>query len=337
MRLPLPMPDNSSICLRMKGVKYIADAQALECSFNAAVDSLMIMQSQDAQYCCGDYLSRCHRGTKGSKDLGVHGVESMSTKDGEEPLDVICREKMVDWAMRVSDHFQTRREIVSYAFSFLDRFVDRCPCDRTSFKLASMTSLYMATKLFNPKQISIVSLAELSRGEFDVAHIAEMERVILKELDWKLNPPTVQSFVGLLQVFLSLEDSVLRSAVYQRAIFFAELALYDYLLVPMSRLQIAIASILNALEGIDDSQESRQMQEDFHHDVERALVTKIPLEAIDDVQARLWFLYSCSAQLEDDDAFLHQSSKRQVVRKVSIQGMESFAHSPVSVRQTRQY
>jgi hypothetical protein len=96
---------------------------------------------------------------------------SLLAADG---VDVVCREKMCDWSYRVADHFRTDRETVAYSFSFLDRFVDHCCTDRTAYKLAAMTTLYLATKMFNNKIISIASLAELSRGEFDIHHIAEV-------------------------------------------------------------------------------------------------------------------------------------------------------------------
>jgi hypothetical protein len=293
------------------------------------------MARKDLQYTCEDYLSRAFHQTGGG--VTHLGIDSCSFQDCEEPIDGVCREKMVDWAFRVSDHFQTSREIVSYAFSFLDRFVSRCSCDRTAFKLASMTSLYMATKLFNPKQISIQSLSDLSRGEFTTAHIAEMERVILTTLDWKLNPPTIQSFIDSIHPYLPVADRGLLHAVYQRAVFFSELAMYDYQLVLESRLNLAIACILNAMEGIDDSPESRHTQLEFVRDLTAAMGIEVGMDAIDRMQGRLWFLYSCSAQLLDDDAFTHQTSKHPVASKGATTGMECFAHSPVSVRQTRHY
>jgi hypothetical protein len=84
------------------------------------------------------------------------------------------------------------------SFSFLDRFVNLCSCDRSAlFMLAAMTTLYLAAKVNGAHAISIHSLAKLSRDEFEISHISEMETIILQMLQWKLNPPpTAQSFVS---------------------------------------------------------------------------------------------------------------------------------------------
>jgi hypothetical protein len=76
------------------------------------------------------------------------------------------------------------------SFSFLDRFVNLCSCDRSALFM-------LAAKVNGAHAISIHSLAKLSRDEFEISHISEMETIILQMLQWKLNPPpTAQSFVS---------------------------------------------------------------------------------------------------------------------------------------------
>ena len=134
-------------------------------------DRLRVMRRQEgSSYRCENYIGRrsreiCHR-------VGSHC--------DKEEIDVVCRKVMCEWSYRIVDHFRGDREIVAIAFSCLDRFVDRCSCDRTAFKLAAITCLYVSIKAFGRKHISIKSLAKLSRGEFDSDHIAEMERIIFR-------------------------------------------------------------------------------------------------------------------------------------------------------------
>jgi len=321
-------------------------------------ECLAVMQEQDRlRYRCRDYLGRRRSrrrrrsGTPndgddndddcdGQRSIGSSSDSAVDDEDasccydenvvvphGEEPkIDAVCREKMCEWGYKVCDHFRTSREIVAFAFSFLDRFVDRhdgtssggvgyCCYDRTSFKLAAMTSLYMATKIFNPKHISITSLAELSRGEFDTHDIAEMERTILETLEWRLNPPTAQGFIDrVFDLFLPSGsiggddvdvDPSLAVAVYQRSVFFAELAVYDYSLITEQRVAVAIACIFNAMEGIDGSEDTRVRQEKFLDEMESRMNVSICGSVVDDIQGRLWLLYSCSAQLKEDTSTSH--------------------------------
>lgn len=304
-----------------------------------ALDSLAVMATQDVAYKCRDYMGRrrkrCgHDAESGTKEQ-QHRDDSVSTACPialDEMVDEVCREKMCEWSYRVCDHFHTSREIVSFAFSYLDRFIDRCSCDRTAFKLASMTALYMATKLLNAKQLSIHSLAELSRGEFEVSHIAEMERIILETLDWRMNPPTVQSYICLLRPLLeSIGDAPAVNDIFDRAIFFAELSVYDYNFVTEERYLLTIACFLNAIEGMDKTNRIVDLKRNFHAVLDKNICLVLDNSAIEQAQARLWYLYSCSAQLQYDDLLTLQIAQERLVKYNVIQESDTVANSPVSV------
>ena len=201
------------------------------------------------------------------------------------PIDTSCREQMCEWTFRICNHFHIPRYLVGVAFNFLDRFlhvISASCCDRRSFKLASMTSLYIATKIFSPitnnnnnnnnnnshnnnnhnhhsyePLLSINTLAELSRGEFEIQHIAQMELLMLELLEWKVHPPVVQDYVHYLLTYLlssqynhcCLEKIQWRTIV-QRTMFFAELTVYDYDLILHDRAILALACIFNAMEAV---------------------------------------------------------------------------------------
>lgn len=243
----------------------------------------MMLQEESATYKCRDYLER-------------RKAESKNIQ-----IDSLCREKMCEWSFRVVDHFHASREIVAIAFSYLDRFVDRCCCDRTAFKLAAMTSVYMATKIFNSREISIRSLAELSRGEFDMQHIGEMETIILQTLDWRMQPPTAQCFINAIHGFLPSAPAVVTRAIYSRATFFAELSLFDYSFITQPRSAIAIATLLNAMDGLDENVFSPKDQAKFLESLKEMCGLDHSKEVIDSIRNRLWYIYSQSAQFQDDD------------------------------------
>lgn len=291
-----------------------------------SLESFTVLVSQDTAYTCRDYLGR--RRKRGGSDSTDHDFPVLVP---EEMVDEVCREKMCEWSYRVCDHFHTSREIVAFAFSFLDRFVDKCSCDRTAFKLAAMTSLYMATKMLNAKQLSIHSLAELSRGEFEMAHIAEMERIILETLEWRMNPPTVQSFILILGQLLPKLDFPNLDDVYDRSVFFAELCVYDYNFVTDERIIIAVACILNVIEGIDSEQHAVVLKHEFLESLKMTYNLTFEASALDKVQARLWFLYSCSAQLQRDDIIPLYFAQERLVKYNFMSEQDIVSHSPVCV------
>ena len=299
---------------------------------------------QEASYSCGDYLGKQHR--EAHSGLEDNKPQEVGLNADPNAVDASCREKMCEWSYRVCDHFKVPRNIVAVAFSFLDRFVNRCSCDRTAFKLASMTALYMATKVFNGKQLSIVTLAELSRGEFDVSHISEMEMIMLRTLDWKLNPPTVQDFIQYFLTFLPSNCSQ-TTFIAQRAMFFAELCVYDYDLVGYDRGLLAQAAILNAIEAVlgEDPGITREMQSllldalDLFYPSDAMPHTcrlRHPRIMVQNTQRRLWYLFGCSAQSaqEKTSMQLDRSDSLHLKRpQTTIERKAPEPKSPTSVHQ----
>lgn len=295
--------------------------------------------TQEKRYKCEDYLCRQ---IKEDEQCGTEEREEKSSEANS--VDASCREKMCEWSYRVVDHFKVPRNIVAVAFSFLDRFVNTCSCDRTAFKLASMTALYMATKLFNGRQLSIATLAELSRGEFDISHIAEMETIMLKTLEWRLNPPIVQDLV---QYFLALFPASFpySELIGRRAFFFAELCVYDYDHILTERGVLAIASIFNAIDAVLVSVDEPHLASELENSLLNAIHVQYPScctekgvdqnqepsALVQSTQRRLWYLYSCSAQASQENAVERSQPKDKRRRKVNAD--HGAPKSPTSVHQ----
>ena len=160
------------------------------------------------------------------------------------------RSIMVDWSFHIVDHYGLDREIVEVAFSYLDRFVERCSTDDAAFKLASMTCLYIASKNIGPKYISLKSLSELSEGEFDIYHFVDMELIVLKALDWRMQPPNARTFIENFLSFIPSNKIAMKQAVHRRALFYSELSLFEYSYALETKSLLALSSILNAIQDI---------------------------------------------------------------------------------------
>lgn len=251
-------------------------------------DILQVMrQQEDTDYKCCDYLLR-------------REVKNCNNLEEDEVIDDSCRQRMCDWSYRIVDHFNGNRDLVFSSFNLLNRFLDKCSCDRTAFKLAAMTTLYVTIKMNCRKPVTIETFANLSRNEFQVEHIQEMEGIILQALCWRVNPPTAASFIHLFHVQLPnrIKSSV-KQTILQRSCFFSEISLFDYFFVTQKSSTIALASITNALEGIDSQILSPLVKENF-------LTSMIELVECDSIllqtcRQRLWDLYSQSAQFQQHD------------------------------------
>jgi Cyclin, N-terminal domain/Cyclin, C-terminal domain len=223
----------------------------------------LIMQEQTGKYDCSDYLSvpvwqqnaTCQVIRKPKFEMSppraISPVSATNTR-----IDEYCREQIVEWSFRVVDYFHIDREVVAVSLSFLDRFLERCRCDRTSFKLAATTTLHLAVKLLYPCKLGDLGiLSDLSRGEFEMSDVNRMESNILHTLSWNLHPPTSCAFGSLfLDYFFASRVVTMSGAdvddIYDVSAFFSELAVCDYTFTSIRPSTIALAAILNALEGM---------------------------------------------------------------------------------------
>ena len=227
----------------------------------------LLQQERSGMYKCADYLSMSafkldvyellgkdrFNSTKGPQDMQIDSQPQCPT---DNQIDDYCREQIVEWSFRVVDYFHIDREVVVVSLSMLDRFLAICKCDRSTFKLAATTTLNLAVKLLHPCKLGELGiLSDLSRGEFNMKDVALMEKHILESLNWKLHPPSSIAFCNvLLDYFFSANNiDMIHTDIedlYDISSFFTELAVCDYYFVGLTPSTVAVASIINALEGM---------------------------------------------------------------------------------------
>lgn len=166
------------------------------------------------------------------------------------PVDESCRAKMIEWSYQVTDFCKFNRETVAVATNYLDRFMQvDAPSDRKTFQLASMTCLYTAIKIHEPKAMEPKTVANLSRGTYTEDEVTDMERRILKALQWRMNPPTALAFVRQYLSLLPeglLSDSDMAS-IAELTTFQTELAVSDSWFIGTKPSTTALAALMNAL------------------------------------------------------------------------------------------
>jgi hypothetical protein len=240
----------------------------------------------------------------------------------------ICRSIMVDWSFHLVDHFHLDREIVEVAFSYLDRFVEKCSTDDAAFKLACMTCLYIASKNIGPKYIPLKSLSELSGGEFNIQNFVDMEICILKSLDWRVQPPTTRVFIGLFLTFLPSNKVSMKQALSRRAFFYSELSLFDYNCALDRKSLIALSSILNAIEDIYPTNMADVIAHKFKGELMFALKLANNNADIMATRRRLSRLYTDSEQYMYEVNQLHLLS-RAAEKSPSMRG-RTFSKDSIS-------
>ena len=196
--------------------------------------------------------------------LPLHVQEHEDQQEEDAILTVQHRTTLVKYGYRFVDFCDCPREVLAIAMNYFDRFLGTpCgwqwlavgiqPSQRGAFlNLVFMTALYTAMKLHAPSAVTSGTVAALSRGSFSTEQVEYMERIIIKTLEWRLNPPTALQFVRHLMDMVPTEllgDST-RGALFDVARLQLEMAVTDYSFVTTRASTLALCAVNVALQSM---------------------------------------------------------------------------------------
>lgn len=207
-------------------------------------------------------------------------------------------------------------------------------CSGNTALLVSLTTLHIAIKLHDRKKIKISTLANLSRGQFGITHIEQMEWVILGAIQWKLHPPTASAFVYQLLQFLPVEvNSTMRRDVYELGRYLTELAVCDSYFIGVSGSTVAFAAILNVLDQISLMRISAGTRERFLG----AILTRVGLNhreaVVEASRDRLRAMLNATTGSENQPPLAFS----QVAQENDIGSLSSSGSNNSSVKDPRYY
>ena len=183
------------------------------------------------------------------------GIEQNPTSERFSAVGIDSRGRMLTFYYDLLEKIGSSRETAEIALSYLDRFL-ACPefgsqalRNKKLFQLTCTTCLYVSVKIHELQAITPNLLADLSQGIFTAQEIEEMELVLARKLQWRLNPPTSLAFVREYLELLPLTDDV-KFVAYDLAEHQTEVALDDPRLFCERKSIVAYMAVQNALERL---------------------------------------------------------------------------------------
>jgi hypothetical protein len=188
------------------------------------------------------------------------------------------RKVLVDWCYSIVDHFRLSRESVAMAMAMVDRFLDMPSCtidaaraadsslhSQGKFQLLAIAALYSSVKSSERHVVMCSDLfADMCGGLYTKEEIEDMEQILRRSglLMRCNNAPTVyhvgHSILSLLVPHMSLPEAtwafLLDEMKYQ-----TEHAVRDYYFSTQRTSTIAVAAVLNALQGIGPPEKRQEM------------------------------------------------------------------------------
>jgi len=236
------------------------------------------------------------------------------------------RRLTVQYLYQLVDFGGFRRDVVAYAMTHLmDRYLgtpagQRALQDRKDYQLVALTCLYMAVKLLEPKNIGVDSLVPLANGVCSRDEFLNMERSILKTLNWRVGQgPTPLAFVQLLMPLLPNQINTV--ALYNHVQYQLELGVSDYNIGCAKPSAVAIAALWNGLENTGLSlNDKANIQSTIFHALQYGDVQPFLLQYhLSNLQSKLRHLiqeaYSCTTSAATKSSNSSSSIKNSKTQK----------------------
>ena len=173
-------------------------------------------------------------------------------KHGSQASSHVWRERVAQWCYDVIDHLRESRSTVYVAMDILDRFFVQCPQNTSDrrYETVALTALFVAVRIRGSGNLEVVDLVRMSRLGVTIREIVEVGKDITRALSFDHRLLTPSDF---LQQFMTYTpktyDETRISQVAETANFYAELSTIDSFFAGLKASDIALASMLMALES----------------------------------------------------------------------------------------
>lgn len=289
-----------------------------------AVDRIFALRKMETSYSFQTFLQ-----------LQLQSPSTTGSSGGTSSLSDSWRSKVTQWAFNVVDHFGLSREVVAVSMGIFDRYLaTRATTSGNMVLLTSLTTLHLAIKFHETKRVKSGVLANLSRGQFDTAHIEEMELKILSALSWKIYAPTPLSFLSEFLHFLPQElvSAVERKEVYEISKYLAELAVCEASFVGRPNSVVALAAIANVMEAMTFERFSQDDKEEYLETLSELMGQTFSSQSICETRDRLRVMFAKVSEAESFEAAAsaqtaYHKSPHAGSRVVSPSGSPSSATS----------
>lgn len=108
------------------------------------------------------------------------------------------RSILLDWLIEVCDVYKLHRETYHLTMNYIDRYLsNQMDIPKQQLQLIGITSLFIASKIEEIYPPKLTEFAYVTDGACTEAEILDKEMAILKNLDWKLNTRTANSWLSV--------------------------------------------------------------------------------------------------------------------------------------------
>ncbi|XP_057977186.1 G2/mitotic-specific cyclin-2-like isoform X2 [Malania oleifera] len=151
------------------------------------------------------------------------------------------RDILIDWLIEVHNDFELREETLFLTVNLVDRFLAQQRVDREKLQLVGLTAMLLACKYENFRGVLIENLIFISGSACARKELLDMERLMLKTLQFNLSCPTPYVFM---RRFLKAAQSDKKLEIL--SFFLIDLCLVEYEMLKFPPSLLAASAIYTA-------------------------------------------------------------------------------------------
>lgn len=171
-------------------------------------------------------------------------------RQGDDFVTPQMRSIVTSWLSEVASEFGMQQETLFLAVALLDRFQATSPAGvpRTVLQLVAVACMMVASKQDEVSHPTVDEFTEIAADAFKREDLLRMERLLLDQIDWRVQLPTAYAFLHLLTQALAGRLSPRAIAL---SAYLSELSLVDYAMLqhPPSLVAAAALSVGAAWHG----------------------------------------------------------------------------------------
>jgi len=159
-------------------------------------------------------------------DLYVQQQMSMPSPDymkSQPDVSEQMRSILIDWLVEVAEEYDFKQSTLFLSASVIDRLLSLVQVRRDKLQLVGMTAMVIAAKNQEYSSPELEDFVLISDNTYSKRELIHMEGQILTLMDFKVNAPTVFTFLQRFQTVGKLDEEAVQLSNY-----LAELSLLDY-------------------------------------------------------------------------------------------------------------
>ncbi|XP_041369719.1 G2/mitotic-specific cyclin-B-like [Gigantopelta aegis] len=158
------------------------------------------------------------------------------------------RSILIDWLCQVHHRFNLLLETLYLTVATIDRYLQICPVTRSKLQLVGVTSMLVASKYEEMYAPEVADFVYITDNAYTKTDIKDMERDILRKLDFSLGKPVCLQFLRR-----NSKAGKVDTRKHTLAKYLMELTITEYDMVQYLPSEIAAAALCLSIRLMDDS------------------------------------------------------------------------------------